>query len=272
MKYTNSEVIHKKIGEIQILQYYALLEFDKEIEHCFTLKHGGYSKGNYANFNLGLNTNDSLQIVKKNYQLLCDNTQFCYYNIFRGEQVHSDNVIFVDQENKGVLENNIQIQCDGSITNISTIPLITNCADCMTILIYDTVNKYIASIHAGWQGVLNNIVVKGIQKMITRFNCNVNNMIVCISPHICTSCFEVMQDVKEKFEKEFFCSDLIYNKDKEHYNIDLEEILVRNLLTSGIKKKNIHSAHICNKCNIEDFYSYRENADTGRMAFGIMLK
>lgn len=272
MKYTNNEVIHKKIGDIEILQYKALLDYEKDIVHCFTLKHGGYSQSSYSSLNLGLNTQDDIYSVKRNYQLLCDNININYENLFIGKQVHSDKVIFINESNKGVLISDSKIECDGSITNIPNIPLVTNCADCMTILIFDTITKHIASIHAGWQGVLNRIALKGINKLVNECDCNVKDMIVCISPHICTKCFEVMNDVKDMFDKEFGYCDVIYIKDSLHYNIDLEEILKRDLLNIGIKSYNIHSSQICNKCNVEDFYSYRKDPNTGRMAFSIMLR
>lgn len=272
MKYNNSEIIHRKFGNIEVLQFKSLLEYGNDIQHCFTLRHGGCSKEDFASLNLGLNTNDNIQVVKENYMLLCNKMGFEYSNLFRGVQTHSDKVVFVDKNNCGVLVNNIDIECDGSITNIKNIPLVTNCADCMTVLIYDNNSKYIASIHAGWQGVLNRIVIKCIDTLVKCYNVNVDSLVVCVSPHICTHCFEVMSDVKEKFEKIFSYDNIIYIKDSRHYLIDLQHILKNDLLNVGVKQANIHFSGICNKCNVQDFYSFRSNSNTGRMACCIMLK
>lgn len=272
MGYDNSEIIHKKFDGIEVLQFKALLEYSNDIQHCFTLRHGGYSQKDFSSLNLGVNTNDDIQVVKENYKLLCEKVGFEYSNLFRGIQIHSDKVVFVDKSNCGVLVNNTEIECDGSITNIKNIPLVTNCADCMTILIYDNNTKYIASIHAGWQGVLNRIVVKCIHTLVKHYDVTADNLIVCVSPHICTQCFEVMSDVKEKFENVFSYNNMIYTKDSTHYLIDLQSILKEDLLNAGVRKINIHFAGICNKCNMKDFYSFRNNSNTGRMACCIMLK
>lgn len=272
MKYSNNEVVHKKIGNIEILQFKSLLKYEQDITHCFTLKHGGYSKGNFESLNFGTNVGDNLKIVKQNYAKLCENIGFEYTNLFKGKQIHSDKIVFVNNENCATFINDQEIECDGAITNISNIPLVTNSADCMTVLIYDKKKKCIANIHAGWQGVLNQIVIKGVNKLVKECGCNVQDLIICISPHICTNCFEVMEDVKLKFEDKFKYSNIIYVKDNEHYLIDLQTILRNDLLQVGLDSYNIHFSGVCNKCNIDDFYSYRENLQTGRMACTIMLK
>ncbi len=272
MKYDNQEVVHKKIGDIQYLQFRALLKYKDNLQHCFTFRHGGVSSDKYNSLNLGLNTGDNIQNVKQNYISVCNIMNFNYDNLFRGIQTHSDKLIFVTKENCGSVLKDIDIECDGSITNIANIPLVTNSADCMTVLIYDNTNKYIASIHSGWQGVINGIVVKAINKLINEFNCSSKNLIVCICPSICKNCFEVMNDVKEKFESKFRYNDIIIKKDDTHYLIDLQLILKNEILSTGVLDENIHFSGICNKCNVEDFYSFRNDKVTGRMGCFIMLK
>lgn len=272
MKYDNSEIVHKKVGNIQFLQFKALLQYSKDINHCFTLKYGGISKDMYSSLNLGLNVSDNIDNVKKNYINVCNTLNFEYSNLFRGVQTHSDKVVFVDKTNCGTVSKDIEVECDGSITNIPKIPLVTNSADCMTVLIYDSLNRYIASIHSGWQGVANRIVVKAIDILVSKYGSKKENIIVCVAPSICKNCFEVMDDVKQIFENSFSYSNIVFKKDDTHYLIDLEQILKYELLGVGVLEKNIHFSGICNKCNSNDFYSFRKDRITGRMGCFIELK
>lgn len=270
--YTNDEIIHLKKDNIEYLQFKALLKYENEITHFFTLRNGGYSKNEFDSLNLGLFCNDNIQDVKNNYVKISNCMDIKYSNIFIPKQIHSDKVIFVDDNNSHTLVNEKYIECDGGITNISNIPLVSICADCMTCLIYDTKTKYIASVHSGWKGILNQIIVKTIDIMINEYDSNTQDIIVCIGPSICKNCFEVKDDVKILFENKFKYKNIINKKAEDKYLIDLPKILLNDLLNCNIKKENIHFANICTKCNTNDFYSYRENVITGRMGHFIMKK
>ncbi len=128
----------------------------------------------------------------------------------------------------------------------------------------------------GWRGVTNRIVIKAVNELVDIYNCNLDDLIICVSPCLCKNCFKVHDDVKQIFEKEFENeikdSNIIEKIEIDRYIIDLQEILHILLINTGINEKNIHFANICTCCNSEDFYSYRKNEITGRMANFIMLK
>lgn len=61
----------------------------------------------------------------------------------------------------------------------------------------------IANVHSGWKGTIQRIIVQTINKMINEFGCNPKDIICCICPSIRKCHFEVEQDVKEEFQKQF---------------------------------------------------------------------
>ncbi len=273
MIYDNDIVISRKIDDIYVLQFKKLLEYEDKVKHFFTLKHGGNSINEYSSLNLGYYTLEDKEIIKKNYIDVCNKLNINYINLFIPKQIHSDKSIYVDLENCGTIEKQNFIECDGGFTNIKDIPLVSNCADCMTVLIYDKVNNYIASVHSGWKGVVNNIVNKTINTMVDKYGCKKNSMIVCIGPSICKDCFEIKKDVYDIFYNLYSkYEDVFIKKDIDRYNIDLTKLLSNMLIDNGILEENIQIANICNKCNVKDFYSYRENKITGRMGHFIMLR
>ena len=182
-------------------------------------------------------------------------------------QAHTDKIQIVE---KHILENepdfNLEVydKTDGLITNKKDIALATTNADCILLLFFDPVNKVIANVHSGWRGTIQRISVKTVQKMVNKFNCKPENIICCICPSIRKCHFEVENDVKEIFEKEFKDLKIEQNndimekqKDKEKWNIDT--VLINKILLKqeGLKQENIIDSGICSVCNSDLIHSYR---------------
>lgn len=101
------------------------------------------------------------------------------------------------------------------------------------------------------------------------------DIICCICPCIRQCHFEVEEEVKELFEKEYANlknidriiqkGDVIEGKQK--YHIDTTEINKQLLKQVGLKKENIIDSEICTVCNQEQFHSYRvDKENSGRNA------
>lgn len=191
------------------------------------------------------------------------------------KQVHSNNIMIVDDSNRDV-------ECyedyDGLITNLKNVLLLTNTADCQTVLLYDPVKKVIGNIHSGWKGTLKRILSKAINIMIDRYGCNSKDIIVCISPSIHKCCFEVEDDVIKLFKEEFDDIDRYITigeivDGKQKYYLDTIGINLRELDLLGIDKDNIEVASECTKCNSNIFHSYRvEGIGTGQNLGFIMMR
>ena len=155
-------------------------------------------------------------------------------------------------------------QTHSNITNLEGVALVTYVADCQGILIYDTKNRVIGNIHSGWKGTLNRISTNAINLMINNFNTDPKNIKVFISPSIHKCHFEVGEELKESFEKEFTdidLSDLIIKgeyKDEQKYYIDTVELNKRVLITLGVKEENISFSNLCSVCN-DYIHSYRRD-------------
>ena len=135
MNYNNKEIICFEKNGIKIVKFKALLEFEDKINHLFTLRHGGNSKDDFFSLNLGLYTGDNKEIVKQNYINVCNTFDLNFEKLFLPKQIHSDKSIYIDNNNSGNLYKGVDIECDGAFTNNKQIPLVTNCADCITLLI-----------------------------------------------------------------------------------------------------------------------------------------
>ena len=195
-----------------------------------------------------------------------------FNNILRPHQTHSNNVQIVNENNINDSFDNV----DGLITNLKGVALCTQVADCQSILFYDTKNKVIGNVHSGWRGTLNRICTNAIEIMKKEYHSDVKNIKVYISPSIHKCHFEVGEELKEEFEKEFSnIDDLIVKgdyKEEQKYYIDTVELNKRVLINLGIKESNISSSKLCSVCN-DYVHSYRrDKPNDGRNITLIAIK
>ena len=265
MDLSNENVIHVEKEGIQYLQFRKLLKYSDIITH-------GYSLGIEKNFRTARANKQKLpeQEAKKaikDYENLGKCIDIKLNKMVKPNQAHTDKIQIVE---KHILENepdfNLEVydKTDGLITNKKDIALATTNADCILLLFFDPVNKVIANVHSGWRGTIQRISVKTVQKMVNKFNCKPENIICCICPSIRKCHFEVENDVKEIFEKEFKDLKIEQNndimekqKDKEKWNIDT--VLINKILLKqeGLKQENIIDSGICSVCNSDLIHSYR---------------
>ena len=184
-------------------------------------------------------------------------------------QSHTDNVCMVTRNN---ITDKFE-DCDGLITNLHGVLLITKVADCQAILLYDPIRKVIGNIHSGWRGTLNEIVIKAIDKMVSHYGSMRQDILVFISPSIQKCCFEVSYDVYSLFKEKFTFIDDMTRVDGDKYYIDTVSLNKKLLLDAGILEENICILDICTKCNSDKFHSYRNSGDSsGRNIAAIGIK
>ena len=183
-----------------------------------------------------------LDLILAKYQI----NNYYYLN-----QIHSDIVLIAD--------NNYVNNTDGDalITNEVNKPLVIRTADCVSIILYDRVNKVLAVIHSGWKGTLNKIVLNALNIMKEKYHCQVENIASYLYPSIRKCHFEVEKDVYDIFKNRLVNIDNYTSNKGIKYYIDLQKIIIADLAAAGVN--NINDANTCTYCNHNDFYSYRYN-------------
>ena len=262
---SNENVIHIAKDGVQYLQFRRLLEYSDILVHAYSL---GIDKNfRTARANKQQLPEQEFKAAIQDYYNLGKCIDIKLNKMVKPNQDHTDKIQIVE---KHILENepdfNLEVydKTDGLITNKKDIALATTNADCILLLFFDPVNKVIANVHSGWRGTIQRVSVKTVQKMVNKFNCKPENIICCICPSIRKCHFEVENDVKEIFEKEFKDLKIEQNndimekqKDKEKWNIDT--VLINKILLEqeGLKQENIIDSGICSVCNSDLIHSYR---------------
>jgi len=209
----------------------------------------GFSKKPDANMRVFLDENENKE-TEKNRKKFFKKKKIPYYSIVFSELIHEDKIKIVNRSDKGKIIRNV----DALITNDSNITLTTTAADCLIVFLYDENKKVIALIHAGWRGLLKNIVTKTLKKMEFNFKTNTKNIKVYISPHIQKCHFIIKEDILNNFNK---YQKFIKKSDK--ISVDLSGILKEQLLNSGILNKNIQLSSECSYCLKDKYFSFRRS-------------
>ncbi|MDP2940085.1 MAG: peptidoglycan editing factor PgeF [Candidatus Omnitrophota bacterium] len=192
-----------------------------------------------------------------------------FRNLVCTKQPHLNKIILIKENHKGKGSSNFKDAIsgvDGLITKTKHLPLAVFSADCLSIFLFDPKNEAVGLLHAGWRGTYKKISQNAILKMQKIFGTNPNDLLVSFGPAIRKCCYEV----GFKFRK-YFSSDLIKRKNKLF--LDLIEANLKQLINTGVKKKNIFDCKICTSCQNKRFFSYRrEKEKAGRMMSLMMLK
>lgn len=130
-------------------------------------------------------------------------------------------------------------------------------ADCVPVLVADAHGRVIAAVHSGWKGTCQLIVLKTIKKLMEQFHMEPEELNVVIGPHIMQCCYEVSQEIIEKFQS---MEEFRGVKISEGRMLSLKACILQQLKLSGVKPENVKSLDICTHCNEEyEMHSFRRN-------------
>lgn len=238
------------------------------LKHAITTRSGGVSQGAYSSLNLAFHLSDVAEHVCENRIRLANALSYKPSTLVAAQQVHGANVQVVTREysGRGALDFDSAIpDCDALITNEHDLPLLIQVADCAPIVIVDPINKVLAVVHAGWRSAVASITSKTIEVMRDHFNCEPGNVRCGIGPCLCTSCFEVGEDVTGEVES----TTIARNPKWPKPHLDLRKLIQLDLERAGVLPSQLEVMHHCPRCETSTFFSHRgQNGKAGR--FGLV--
>lgn len=150
-------------------------------------------------------------------------------------------------------------ECDALITRLRGVLLGIQTADCLPILIADTESQVMAAIHAGWRGTAGRITERTVADLMLQHGLNPRNAIAALGPVACAACYEVGEDVIERFKAEFrYWRDLLVNfRDDGKAYLDVRAANRQQLLFCGFPEDSIYVSDYCTMHQNELFFSHR---------------
>lgn len=269
------------------------------VEHLFTTRTGGVSKGIFSTMNLSFTRGDEEACVLENYRRIAEILGCEAKDMVASHQTHTTNIRRVTAADKGkrVVVPGDYEDVDGLICNEPGIALATFFADCVPLYFVDPVNKAIGLAHSGWRGTVAQMGSCVVRAMEAEFGSRPENLVVAIGPSICRDCYEVSEDVAEEFRRladseeagavlrEIEANGCYARKDgrkpelviagqrEGKYQLDLWLANLMILRLSGIPLKQIAVTDVCTCHNPEYLFSHRaSDGKRGNLAAFLMLK
>ena len=154
-------------------------------------RNGGSSLPPFASLNLASYVGDSDENVSANLAIAKDLVSASEISVMNAEH---GNMVQV------VTEPGLALAGDGLITNQIGLAVAALAADCVPFGLVDPVNGVIAVGHAGWRGVLANVMQALLDEFVAT-GAQLKHTQVVIGPAICTNCYEVPAERVEQFRK-----------------------------------------------------------------------
>lgn len=176
------------------------------------------------------------------------------------KQVHGVDILEItsDRQDYGSIDGMWTTETDQRIGVVT--------ADCVPLLIASIDTPFIAALHAGWRGSINQISL-GMEKIFKSKNLCPSQLVAVIGPCIHACCYEVDQALAQRF------SDKFGTKTVKGRLLDLPEVNRIQLHQMGIEQVEIlPHCTFCSRWNEEPvFYSYRRNQCRERQRSVIQL-
>ena len=221
------------------------------IHAATTLRTGGASQNNYVSLNTATHVGDNPDLVCQNRQIIKTLLNLPSEPIWLN-QIHSNRAI------KAIATDTPQ-QADASYTDQSSVVCAVMTADCLPLLVCSTDGSEIAAIHAGWRGLLDDVIDNTIAAMQNK------DLLVWLGPAIGAEHFEVGDEVRAAYvAKSAEYASAFKQKNQDKWLADIYQLARINLAFLGITK--IYGGDFCTLTDQERFYSYRRDKVTGRMA------
>lgn len=216
-----------------------------------TRRQGGVSQGEYAGLNLATHVGDDPARVMDNRRLLAAQLPAEPYWL---EQTHSTRIV---DANSG------EQNADACFTELPDVVCTVMTADCLPLLLCDREGRYVAAVHAGWRGLAEGI----IENSVRRFPCQPGQLLAWLGPAIGPGAFEVGEEVRDIFVRQAAEDEQAFVVSGDKYKADLYQLARLRLQRLGISA--IYAEDFCTYRQADDFYSYRRDGQTGRIATGI---
>jgi YfiH family protein len=207
---------------------------------------GGTSKAPFDSLNLASYVGDDSTNVAANLEIVKEMVSAKNISVMNAE--HGKTIHVVTQPG-------IAPVGDGLITSRSDLALVALAADCVPFGLVDPVNRVIAVGHAGWRGVLANVMQSLFDEFVSS-GAQPQHTQAIIGPAICAKCYEVPAERVQLFRE--VCPQAISSPG----HLDLTRGVV------SVLADQVAQIHEISGCTLEnsELFSYRRAAGepTGR--------
>jgi YfiH family protein len=175
------------------------------------------------------------------------------------EQVHGKDVLKLTGEPYA------SKRADASYSNSPGTVCAVMTADCLPVLFCNRAGTEVAAAHAGWRGLCAGV----LEETVNCFADKPENILAWLGPAIGPDAFEVGPEVRDAFMAVQSIADSAFRPAGEKYYADIYTLARQRLASVGVTQ--VFGGDRCTFSQKDDFFSYRRDKNTGRMASFIWL-
>ena len=247
--------------------------------HGFSLRTGGVSEPPFDTLNLGRAVGDVPERVAENHRRFVAAVACAEDRLYEVSQVHGAEVVRVDGRvapaafrsvtADGLLAGPRPSAADGDWADgdwaVGDWAVGVRVADCVPVLLADPRGGAVAAVHAGWRGVVANIVARAVGAF-AELAVGPGDLLVAIGPHIRAEAFEVGDEVADAFRVAVPDPAVIVRAAPgDRARVNLARALRFQLLAAGVDPNHIDDVGGCTYREADRFFSYRrDGAASGR--------
>ncbi len=218
-----------------------------------TLRSGGVSQAEYAEFNIGAHVGDDPRAVDTNRSRLRERVNLPSEPSWL-RQVHGTRVVAAS-------DIDAEPEADACIATTPDTVCAVLTADCLPVLFASTDGKAVAAAHAGWRGMSAGI----LEATIDAFSCEPGQLVAWLGPAISQQAFEVGDEVREQFVAHDSAAAAAFKVNAAgRWQADLYRLARLRLNQRGVTA--IFGGDRCTFTENAVFFSYRRDGQCGRMA------
>lgn len=225
---------------------------------CSTTRVGGVSLPPWNSLNLGAHCGDNLAHVEENRRRVYENAHFPSRPVWL-EQVHGKTVL------KLTGEPYTDKRADASYSATPGTVCAVMTADCLPVLFCNKSGTEVAAAHAGWRGLCEGV----LEETVACFQDAPQNIIAWLGPAIGPDAFEVGPEVREAFMAKDAQAERAFRPSADKYIANIYQLARQRLANVGVTQ--LYGGDRCTFSEEDDFFSYRRDRITGRMASFIWL-
>jgi len=239
--------------------------------HAFSTRIGGVSAAPFDGMNLGIadapGEADTWTHVNENWRRFLDAAEMGDRQLVRAAQVHGCAVLQADRQPEIIRAAAPFVQGDAVLSGDARHVLAIRVADCVPVLIADVSTRVVAAVHAGWRGVVSEIIPATLREFVAR-GARMHDVRMAIGPCIQQAAFQIGESVAVEFQQHGLGSCVIPDPNCEGKWLgDLPAAIGQQARAVGVATEHIENSGACTYQIPELFFSYRrDGARSGRLA------
>ena len=232
------------------------------VKTAISTREAGVSLAPYTGLNLGCHVSDSAQAVVQNRQIFRRQAAMPAEPMWLN-QVHGTDCVLLEKTDFSAGP----VTADASTTKTKGQVSVVLTADCLPVLFCDVSGTQVAAAHAGWRGLVDGV----LEQTLAQFS-DPTAVMAWLGPAIGPAAFEVGDEVRLAFvnKDSKAAAAFVAVPDKTgKWLADLYQLARFRLNASGVTQ--LYGGGFCTYTDLQRFYSYRRDGQTGRMASCIWM-